>query len=61
MTNFVHCRDCGHQIKETAPTCPKCGAPQATAAQDPPTALQLRWHRSEPLRFQIPWYRSVGP
>lgn len=32
MTNFVHCRGCGHQIHETAPSCPKCGAPQAVAA-----------------------------
>lgn len=28
MTSFVHCRGCGTQIHETAPTCPKCGAPQ---------------------------------
>jgi Zn finger protein HypA/HybF involved in hydrogenase expression len=60
MTNFVHCRDCGHQIKETAPTCPKCGAPQATAAQGPPTALAPLASLSSPYG-QIPWYRSVGP
>ena len=27
---MVHCRGCGQQIHETAPTCPSCGAPQAT-------------------------------
>ncbi|MDP9996470.1 hypothetical protein J2W28_006951 [Variovorax boronicumulans] len=31
MTTFVHCRGCGVQIHETAPTCPKCGAPQHLA------------------------------
>jgi len=25
---MVHCRGCGQQIHETAPTCPHCGAPQ---------------------------------
>lgn len=32
MTTFVHCRGCGQQIHETAPTCPKCGAPQYPGA-----------------------------
>ena len=26
--SMVHCRGCGQQIHETAPTCPHCGAPQ---------------------------------
>ena len=25
---MVHCRGCGKEIHETAPTCPHCGAPQ---------------------------------
>lgn len=57
MTSFVHCRGCGVQIHETAPTCPKCGAPQhltaapATAVTGPSTAAapsaysQVRWFR----------------
>lgn len=36
MTNFVHCRGCGHQIHETAPTCPKCGAPMSHRMRPPP-------------------------
>ena len=28
---MVHCRGCGQQIHETAPTCPHCGAPQGLA------------------------------
>ena len=32
MTNFVACVGCGHQLHYTAPTCPKCGAPQAVAS-----------------------------
>jgi ribosomal protein L37E len=27
--SMVHCRGCGKQIHESAPTCPHCGAPQA--------------------------------
>ena len=27
--HVVFCRGCGQQIEETAPVCPKCGAPQA--------------------------------
>jgi hypothetical protein len=32
MTAFVYCRGCAHQIHESAPVCPKCGAPQFGAA-----------------------------
>lgn len=28
---MVHCRGCGKQIHETAPTCPHCGAQQGVA------------------------------
>lgn len=56
MTTFVHCRGCGAQIHETAPTCPKCGAPQVVAAATgatvaPPLAgtpseySKVRWYR----------------
>ena len=30
---MVHCRGCGQQIHETAPTCPHCGAPQGLSGQ----------------------------
>ena len=42
MTTFVHCRGCGVQIHETAPMCPKCGAPNAvtqTFASNTPSRL----------------------
>jgi hypothetical protein len=29
---MVFCRGCANEIHETAPTCPRCGAPQAIAA-----------------------------
>lgn len=29
---LVHCRECGEMIADNAPTCPKCGAKQATGA-----------------------------
>lgn len=55
MTNFVHCRGCGHQIHETAPTCPKCGAPQnaSVASATPSTAV------TSPGPYgAIPWFRQ---
>lgn len=57
MTNFVHCRGCGHQIHESAPTCPKCGAPQATSANgsaNPQAALAA----THSPYGAIPWFRQ---
>jgi hypothetical protein len=53
MSSFVHCRGCGQQIHESAPTCPKCGAPQnlgvaasdAVATTPPTTYAQVPWFR----------------
>lgn len=57
MTNFAHCRGCGHQIHETAPTCPKCGAPQTPAGQGPATA-QAPLSGSPSPYGSIPWFRQ---
>lgn len=57
MTNFVHCRGCGHQIHETAPTCPKCGAPQSVTAQAP-LATQTSAGSSPGPYGSIPWFRQ---
>lgn len=58
MTTFVHCRGCGHQIHETAPTCPKCGAPQAVAAPALAAATPSP-PATEPRPYGwIPWYRQ---
>jgi len=35
----IHCQDCGEQISEDAPTCPKCGKPNASAAKGLSTGL----------------------
>lgn len=35
MTSFVPCIGCGQQLHITAPTCPKCGAPQSTTSSNP--------------------------
>ncbi len=32
---MLYCRDCGHRVHETAPSCPKCGAAQ-NKNQPPP-------------------------
>lgn len=56
MTTFVHCRGCGAQIHETAPTCPKCGAPQVVAAATGATVVApLAGTPSEYSRAQ--WFR----
>uniref|UniRef100_C5CKG2 Zinc ribbon domain-containing protein n=1 Tax=Variovorax paradoxus (strain S110) TaxID=543728 RepID=C5CKG2_VARPS len=57
MTNFVHCRGCGHQIHETAPACPKCGAPQAVTTQAP-LATQASAGSSPGPYGSIPWFRQ---
>lgn len=71
MTTFVHCRGCGTQIHETAPTCPKCGAPQFVAAPAPsppaaPMAAPIAHSPAPaattpavaPRRYaDVPWYR----
>lgn len=57
MTNFVHCRGCGHQIHETAATCPKCGAPQAIATQAPPATRASPGLPPGPYG-SIPWFRQ---
>ena len=55
MTNFVHCRGCGTQIHETAPTCPKCGAPQNLAA---PVGTARTANDIAQLGYAaVPWFR----
>ncbi len=34
--SMVFCRACGAQLHETAPTCPRCGAPQAVQGEPEP-------------------------
>ena len=56
MTTFVYCRGCGHQIHETAPKCPKCGAPQSLAG--PPAKASF----SEPgEQALVPSERPIEP
>ncbi|MBJ2154579.1 hypothetical protein [Variovorax sp. IB41] len=56
MTTFVHCRGCGVQIHETAPTCPKCGAPQhLSVAGGATVSAPLAAASSEYAKTQ--WYR----
>ena len=40
--HMVFCRACGHTIHITAPTCPKCGAPQRLAAPAPTAGLKSK-------------------
>lgn len=34
MSDMIYCRGCGKQIHKTAPTCPSCGAVQASELHD---------------------------
>lgn len=47
MSNFVNCPHCQQQLHETAPACPKCGAPNQTATTGFCTSYD-----------QVPWYRK---
>lgn len=51
--SMVHCRGCGHQIHSSAPTCPKCGAPQAL-----PTAQATAAVVNYTTYTQVPWFRK---
>ena len=59
MTTFVHCRGCGEKIHESAPTCPKCGAPQALAAAVSPRPGAAGPSGGTPMSSYsaVPWYR----
>lgn len=50
--SMIHCRGCGKQIHETAPSCPHCGAPQVMQAKPAqaatagaPQGLSAAWTR----------------
>lgn len=43
MTSFLNCPHCQHQVHESAPACPNCGAPNQTMTY---TSYD-----------QVPWYR----
>lgn len=49
MSNFVNCPHCQQQLHETAPACPKCGAPNQTVTTSAYTSYD-----------QVPWYRKRG-
>lgn len=41
---MLYCRDCGHQVHETAPSCPKCGASQHKNDGIPPMMVSTANH-----------------
>ena len=38
---MIHCQGCGEQISEDAPTCPKCGKPNASASKGISTGVKI--------------------
>lgn len=54
MSDFIACVGCGATIHKTAPTCPKCGAPQASTTKTTAnvvTATTLSDYAA------VPWFR----
>lgn len=47
MNAFVQCHICSHEMHESAPACPKCGAPAKKAAAAGYTSYD-----------QVPWFRK---
>jgi RNA polymerase subunit RPABC4/transcription elongation factor Spt4 len=39
---LVACGECGHQVSDSAPACPHCGAPQAAARPQPKPKIDRR-------------------
>jgi len=58
MTTFVHCRGCGEKIHESAPTCPKCGAPQSLATAVSPMSPAGQGGGASASGYSaVPWFR----
>ena len=59
MTTFVHCRACGEKIHESAPTCPKCGAPQVIPTALGNASVEALTSASQPASAYgaVPWFR----
>lgn len=56
MSTFIPCRGCAAQIHETAPTCPKCGAPQI--APSAAAVVSAGTPLAAPNRYaQVKWFR----
>jgi len=52
MSDFVQCVGCGATIHKTAPTCPKCGAPQRVKPRAESSTVGAM--QTAP---QVPWFR----
>jgi len=48
MTSLITCPHCSHQVHESAPSCPQCGASRTPIHQDVHYASY----------DQVPWYRK---
>lgn len=51
MTAFIQCQFCSQEMHETAPACPKCGAPAAKAAAASGPVVYTSYD-------QVPWFRK---
>jgi len=51
---MVHCRECGKEIADTAPTCPHCGARQKAASAG--ETKTLNWIATLILSILFGWF-----
>ena len=51
MSSFVPCQFCSHEMHQSAPTCPKCGAPANKKAAAVTSAEYTSYD-------QVPWFRK---
>ena len=58
--SMIFCRGCGKQIHETAPKCPHCGAPQATASNITPPPIPEGVKGWSWGAFLLNWIWAIG-
>jgi hypothetical protein len=54
---LVKCVECGTEVSDKAPACPKCGAPQATVAAAPPAVKTPR--KTSPVTWAV-FFALIG-
>ena len=52
---LINCSDCGNEVSDKAPTCPKCGAPIAILKEQAATGTNIKTiqETSKRLKFHI--------
>lgn len=56
---LIRCEDCGHEVSDRAPSCPKCGAPIATRMEAQAAGAQLVTTQETSKKFKVHTLLSV--